>query len=293
MTLLTDFGTRDGYVAAMKGVIRSLVPGVRLDDASHDLAQGDVRGGSWALSRYWRRYPPRSVHMAVVDPGVGTGRRALAVEADGRFLVAPDNGLLTRVLAVAEEWRAVATINESYWGADRSRTFHGRDIFAPVAGHLARGVELEVLGADVTDPVRLEDPVPEWIDEGVVGEVVAVDHFGNLITNIAGSDLPTEGSTVVVVPRGAGAEGSPGDGESDVPLELSRTYGSVESGRLLALVNSAGMLEVAVRDGSASRRLDAGRGLRVEVRSGGDLPSGAGVRAGGRSDDQGPAGDRR
>lgn len=281
VTLLTDFGTRDGYVAAMKGVMADLVPGVRLDDASHDLEQGDIRGASWALSRYWNRYPPGTVHLAVVDPGVGTDRRALAVEADGRFVVAPDNGLPTRVLAAAGEWRAVETTDERYWGGDRSRTFHGRDLFAPVAAHLARGVELEALGPGISDPVRLEDADPIRTREGIVGEVVAEDHFGNLITNIPASVLSGGRFGTVVVggttarktestDRGAGSFG--GLEESKVELALAPTYGSVESGELTVLINSAGMLEVAVRNGSAARRLGAGRGLPVEVRLGGGAP---------------------
>lgn len=249
VTLLTDFGTRDGYVAAMKGVIVELAPGVRLHDAGHDLEQGDVRGGGWALARYWNRYPPGTVHLAVVDPGVGTDRRPLAVEADGRFLVVPDNGLASRVLEAAREWRAVATTNEGYWGGDRSRTFHGRDVFAPVAAHLARGVEIKALGPAMEDPVRLEEPAPVRREGGIEGVVVAVDRFGNLVTNIPAEDLPDDPVVEVAGER----------------LPLVETYASVEPGRLTALVNSFQRLEVAVRNGSAARRLDGGEGLSVEV----------------------------
>lgn len=255
VTLLTDFGTRDGYVAAMKGVLVDLVGRVRLDDAGHDVDQGDVRGGGWALARYWDRYPSGTVHLAVVDPGVGTERRPLAVEADGRFFVLPDNGLVSRVLEAAREWRAVAATEERYWGGDRSRTFHGRDVFAPVAAHLARGVDLSELGPSVGAPVLLEEPTPTRRGKAIEGEVVTVDRFGNLVTNISAEDVPAGAAVTVAGER----------------LVLSETYASVDPGRLTALVNSFGRLEVAVRNGSASRRLGRGVGLPVEVRA--ELPS--------------------
>lgn len=249
ITLLTDFGTADGYVAAMKGVLRSLAPEATLDDAGHDLPQGAVLRGAWALSRYWNRYPEGSVHLVVVDPGVGTGRRALAVEADGRFVVAPDNGVAGRVLDEADRWSAVRVVEEEYLGPEQSSTFHGRDIFAPAAAHLARGVRMEELGPRVDDPLRLDEPEPIREDGRIRGRIVTVDRFGNLISNIPGRSL-SPGDAVEVAGR---------------RLSLEHTYGSVEPGALLALVNSAERLEIAVRDGSAARRLGAEEGLEVEV----------------------------
>ena len=250
ITLLTDFGTRDGYVAAMKGVLASLAPGVALDDVSHALPQGDVRTASWTLGRYWRRFPPATVHLVVVDPGVGTGRRALAVEADGRFVVVPDNGVVSRVLSEAREWRAVEIGNPEYLPETRSSTFHGRDVFAPAAGHLAAGVSLEELGPAVSDPVRLRDPEPRRRQDGAVeGEVISVDRFGNLVTNIPGKDV--EGDALVSV--------------GEERLVLRTTYGEVEPGEPLALINSDGRLEVAVRDGSAAERWGLGRGAPVRT----------------------------
>lgn len=249
ITLLTDFGTADGYVAAMKGVLRSMAPTAPLDDAGHDVLQGHVSRAAWALSRYWNRYPEGTVHLVVVDPGVGTERRALAVEADGRFLVAPDNGVLGRVLDAAEEWRAVEAVEEAYLGAGRSATFHGRDVFAPVAGHLARGVRLGELGPPVNDPVRLDEPEPVREGRRIRGRIVTVDRFGNLISNIPGGDL-APGDRVEVAGR---------------RLSLEPTYASVEPGQLLALVNSADRLEIAVRDGSAARTLGAAEGLELVV----------------------------
>lgn len=250
VTLLTDFGTADGYVAAMKGVLRRIAPGAALDDAGHDLPQGDVLRAAWALSRYWDRYPVGSVHLVVVDPGVGTERRALAVEADERFLVVPDNGVVSRVLDGAEEWRAVETVEEAYLASDRSSTFHGRDVFAPVAAHLALGVDLEELGPPVTDPVIFHEPVPTREDDRIRGRIVVVDRFGNLVSNIP-AEAVAPGDRVEVAGR---------------RLVLEETYASVDPGEPLALVNSAGRLEIAVRNGSAARKLGEGVGLEVVVR---------------------------
>lgn len=248
ITLLTDFGTADGYVAAMKGVMAEIAPEAIFDDAGHDLPQGDLRRAAWSLSRYWDRYPPGTVHLVVVDPGVGTDRRPLALEADGRFVVAPDNGVVSRILDAAERWRAVE-LGGDLFPDRRSATFHGRDLFAPAAARIADGSDLEALGAPIEEPVRLEEPIPARGGDRIGGEVLVVDRFGNLITNVPASELPP-GAVV----RIGGRE-----------LPLRSTYGAVAPGTLLALVNSSDRLEVAVRDGSAARRLDAGPGTEVEV----------------------------
>lgn len=249
ITLLTDFGTRDGYVGAMKGVLAAATSGVHVDDISHAVAPGDVRGASYALARYWDRYPRGTVHVAVVDPGVGTRRRAMAVQVDGRSLVLPDNGLATWVLARASGWEA-AIIDPDRVGATRpSATFHGRDLFAPAAAILANGEPVASLGPRLQDPVRLEEPAPTEREGRLQGEVVTVDRFGNLITNVPGERLPDE-----VVIRLEGRR---------IPFVL--TYGEGEEGELLALVNSDGRLEVAVREGSAAEALGVSRGAVVEV----------------------------
>lgn len=249
VTILTDFGTRDGYVAAMKGVIASIAPGVLLDDVSHDLPQGDVGSAAWTLSRYWSRYPEGTVHLAVVDPGVGTERRALAASLDGRFLVAPDNGLATLALTRARGWQAVSIQNEKYVAAERSATFHGRDVFAPAAAHLARGVPLEELGPPLPDPLRLELPRPVRTAEELRGEVMVIDRFGNAVTNLPGEWL-APGARVEV---------------GELVLEVRRTYADVEPGEPVALVNSDGLVEIAVRGGAAAERLGMRRGEAVRV----------------------------
>lgn len=256
ITLLTDFGSADGYVAAMRGVIASLAPEAVVDDASHEIARGDVEAAAWALGRYWRLYPEDTVHVVVVDPGVGGTRRALAGECDGRFVVAPDNGALTHVLAEAAATRIVAIENEALARHPISRTFHGRDIFAPAAANLARGGPLEALGPVVADPVRLPLPRPHRDGETLHGAVIHVDAFGNLITNIPRDWVEVRGEIVA----GHVILGSASIGP------VRGTYSEVEPGQALALVGSADLLEIAVRDADAARALGAARGTEVQVR---------------------------
>lgn len=249
ITLLTDFGTADGYVAAMKGVLASLVPDALLDDVAHDLPRGDVRAGSWALRRFWRRFPRGTVHLVVVDPGVGTERKALAVEADGRFVVCPDNGVATSVLEEAADWRAVELVGVDPPEGAVSTTFHGRDLFAPAAARLAMGGALDELGPNVAAPIRLDETQAEMVEGEVRGQVVHVDRFGNLVTDVPGEWVDPDTSVKV-----AGRK-----------LPVLGTYGESEPGELLALVNSDGRLEVAARDASAASILGFGPGSPVTV----------------------------
>jgi S-adenosylmethionine hydrolase len=249
ITLLTDFGTVDGYVAAVKGVAASLAPGVVVEDASHEIPRGDVFAAAIALERYWRLYPRHTVHCVVVDPGVGTARKPIAVEADERFVVAPDNGVVTRVVTGAGTWRAVELIPEKVPGTGVSTTFHGRDIFAPAAASLAQGRSLDSMGRPLKDVVRLDWPEPIREREGITGRVIHVDRFGNLVTNVPG-DLIRVSDVVEIEGR-------------TVPFRAS--YGMASPGELLALVNSDGRLEVAERDGSAAGTLGIGPGQAVKV----------------------------
>ena len=250
ITLLTDFGTADGYVAAMKGVIASIAPETIVDDAAHDIPPGDVDAAAFALARYWRLYPPGTVHVVVVDPGVGTGRRAIAARVDGRFCVAPDNGVLSRVLDEVPAEAIVSIENPALRRDVVSATFHGRDIFAPAAAHLARGTALDAFGPPVDDPVLLPIPRPERLGRGIRGHVVAVDRFGNLITNVRG-DWVDAGARVVVAGRDVGP--------------LRRTYADAPPGGVLALVGSTGFVEISVHGGNAAQELAAGRGTIVTI----------------------------
>jgi S-adenosylmethionine hydrolase len=251
VTLLTDFGTADGYAAAMRGVLATLAPAAIVEDASHAIEPGDVRAAAWALGRYWSGYPEGTIHIVVVDPGVGGDRRGLAVECGGRFGVGPDNGVLTPILSDTRS-RTVSIENREYMLQPVSSTFHGRDVFAPAAAHLARGVPLEALGPAVEDPIRLASAGPAREGDVVSGVVMHVDRFGNLITNVGAS--VAEGAVEVIVEA--------------LPVGPVRTtYSAVARGERLALVGSSGLLEIAVRDGSAAATLGAGRGARVIVKT--------------------------
>ena len=244
ITLLTDFGTADGYVGEIKGVLLARVSGAAVVDVTHDIPPQDVEAGRLTLARVWRRFPPGTVHLAIVDPGVGGERRALAVESDDRALVGPDNGVLSPALLVAGA-RAVA-LPIPAWA---SATFHGRDVFAPAAAELALGRPLEALGAPAHDPVIRRTPEPHRLADGSVqGEVISIDRFGNLVTNLVALR-----SGVVDV--------------NGVTLPLRRTYADVPRGNLVALIGSSGLIEIALRDGSAAGKLGLARGDAVVFRS--------------------------
>ena len=248
IALLTDFSTADSYVAEMKGVLLSALPDATLVDITHTIPPGDVRSAAHVLGRVWRRFPPGTVFLAVVDPGVGTTRAALAMTADGRCFVGPDNGLFTPVLPGAAE------IIELPTPADASPTFHGRDLFAPAAAALAAGRAPASLGTPFSGtPMRFEYTEPHYEGKTVVGQVVYVDRFGSLVTNL----------TPELVPPYARIE------IEDVDAgPLRRTFGDVATGGLVCYVGSGGEVEIAVRDGSAARRLGIGVGGRVRARLG-------------------------
>lgn len=245
VTLLSDFGTRDGFAAAMKGVLLSIAPQSRVVDAAHDLAPGDVAAAAWVLSQYWSLYPAGSVHLAVIDPGVGSARRALALRADDRFVVAPDNGLVTRVLAAATDWRCVEVREPRFQCPAVSHTFHGRDVFAPVAAHLANGVSLEELGPRLVDPVRLPLASPVRSEREIRGSIAHIDRFGNLISDIPAEWIDERWDFAI------------GEWEAGAPRE---SYSAVETGDLVVVIGSEGTVEIAARDASAAKKTGAARG---------------------------------
>jgi S-adenosylmethionine hydrolase len=243
VTLLTDFGTADGYVAEMKGTLLSLAAHVTVVDVSHDLPAHDVEAARLAVARYWMRFPPGTVHVVVVDPGVGGARAALAAACEGRFLVGPDNGVLSPALL----HRAAQCVRLPV-PATASPTFHGRDVFAPAAAQLASGVALDALGEPFHEPVLRRMPEAVRRSDGAVGGIViAVDRFGNLLTNLIAHRADVLELAGQLVP-------------------MARTYADVEEGALVALTGSAGLVEIAVRDGSAALRLGMRRGDAVVLR---------------------------
>lgn len=249
ITLLTDFGTADPYVAEMRGVLYTRAPGVTLADMSHGIPPGDVRAAAYLFGRTWHRFPDATVHLVVVDPGVGTGRAALAFGAAGHWFVGPDNGVFTSVLDQVE-----APVVAIPAPADAAPTFHGRDLFSPAAAALAIGAPLASVGDPLpTIPVRLVLPVPFYEGKQVVGEVISVDRFGNLVTNLTAAEVPPYAALEV---------------EDSEVGPLRRTFSDVESGQLVAYLGSGGQVEIAVRDGSASRRIGLGVGGRVRARLG-------------------------
>lgn len=249
ITLLTDFGSIDAYVAEMKGVLLSQVPDATLVDISHSITPGDVPAAAYVLHRAWQRFPAGSVHLVVVDPGVGTSRAALALEAHGHAFIGPDNGLFSYVLR-----DTAISVVELAVPEGAAPTFHGRDVFAPAAARLALGEPLAALGRPFTaEPERLATREPYHEGKVLVGEVIYVDRFGTLVTNFTPEILP---DYAVIEIEGVEIG------------RLRRTFGDVPTGTLVAFLGSEGHVEIAVRDGSAARKLGTGVGGRVRGRLG-------------------------
>ena len=257
ITLLTDFGTRDAYVGIMKGVALGVCPSARLIDLTHAVPPQAVRLGALLLRSAVEYFPDRTVHLAVVDPGVGSARAGVLVVTERAYLVGPDTGLLAPS-AAALGVRAVHRLErDAFFRRPVSQTFHGRDVFAPVAAHVAAGTAPEAFGGSLSglQPLDLPEPV---VESGAVhGEVVYVDRFGNLITNIPASALASFRMPTLSVRIG----------EMTV-LPFAPTYSAVATGAPVALIGSWGMLELAVRDANAAAQLQAGVATRVTVAGG-------------------------
>jgi S-adenosylmethionine hydrolase len=259
VTLTTDFGLRDSYVAQMKGTILSIALRVTVVDVTHAISRHSIVQGAFVIADVWRMYPDGTAHIVVVDPGVGTDRRPIALEVDGQYFVGPDNGTFSRILDTAERerltWRGVVLTNRDYWRTRAvSNTFHGRDIFAPAAAHLVNGTHLSHLGDPLTDPERLTLPSVQKEPGRVRGEIIYVDGFGNSVSNIPASALPSVGTPGLRVTCGA----------IDA-LPFVATYGTAPEGAPLALIGSHGYLEIAVRRGNAAAELGIDAGTPVTV----------------------------
>lgn len=253
ITLTSDFGAKDGYVAAMKGVILSICPEATLVDVTHDIPPQDVRHGAFVLHTVAPCFPPGTVHLAVVDPGVGTRRRAVAVQTARAIFVAPDNGLLSFALMGEADYTAVELSSPEYHRHPVSATFHGRDIFAPAAAHLCRGVPLTAFGPVAEALTLFPIPRPFYTDADILcGEVIHVDRFGNVVSNVRREDVLWPRVRAIHL-RGRAIQ------------RLCYTYGEAKPGELIALLGSSGYLEVAAREGSAADRLGAKVGDSVQV----------------------------
>lgn len=257
ITLLTDFGLKDGYVGVMKGVIWSIMPAAQIADLSHEIAPQNVMQGALVLERAAGYFPAGTVHIAVVDPGVGTPRRAIAVRLGNHTFVGPDNGLFSLVMAKAQADQLPVSMvhldRPEFWLPRVSQVFHGRDIFAPVGAHLANGIPLQSVGSPIDDPVRLNIAQPQPAPDGWDGSVIDIDAFGNLQTNLRAEHLQgLERITIKV--KNAMIKG------------LSQAFGDRPSGELAALIDSSGYLAIAVVNGSAASRLPAAVSDPIEVR---------------------------
>jgi S-adenosylmethionine hydrolase len=270
ITLTTDFGLNDAYVAAMKGVILSINPEVKLVDICHTIPTQNILQAAFILSTAYPFFPPKTIHVVVVDPGVGTARRAIILRTPSADFVAPDNGVLSHILQQFSDkpaendknleqqklgpgLEAVAITEPQHWRSPVSPTFHGRDIFAPVAARLSLGLPLTDFGEVTSSLTVLPLPQPYRAPDGsLVGYILHIDSFGNLITDIKSADLPPNNQTVTVEVANRLIHG------------LSRTYGEGEE--LLALIGSSGYLEVSLKGGSARALLGAGIGDEVKIK---------------------------
>jgi S-adenosylmethionine hydrolase len=257
ITLLTDFGVKDGYPGIMKGVIWGIVPDAQIADLTHSVSPQNILEGALTLARAVPYFPPGTVHIAVVDPGVGTERRPIAARIGDSFFVGPDNGLFTPLLEKAEKTgediQIIHLDRPGYWLADVSAVFHGRDIFAPVGAWLANNTPLGSMGTPINDAIRIEIPAVRAIPGGFRGAVLHIDHFGNLSTNISRGLLPEDTGSVRVRYR-----------EIEIPGLVS-AFGDGQPGSLAALIDSGGFLSVCAVNGNAAERLNARIGDIVEV----------------------------
>lgn len=252
VSLMSDFGLSDVYVGVMKGVIAQVNPALTVVDLTHEIPPQNIVAARFCLMNAYLYFPNSTVHVAVVDPGVGSTRRAIAVEFAAGFLVGPDNGIFSGVLSQSPAIAAVELTNSDYWRTpEPSATFHGRDIFAPVGAHLASGVPLNELGREIDLASLVQLAIPEFMSTNtqIVGCIQYIDRFGNLITNIPGTDVQGKWSIVV-------------DG---LTIPGGKTYSASPAGSAIALVGSHGWVEIAINGGNAQRQLQLDWGARVQI----------------------------
>ncbi|TYP93483.1 hypothetical protein LX73_1187 [Fodinibius salinus] len=254
ITLTTDFGLQDYYVSAMKGVMLDIAPDVRMVDISHDIPSQDIMAGSWILKNSAMLFPKGTVHAVVVDPGVGTDRDPIAIKIADQYFVGPDNGIFS-LLIEEHPYEAVRLTNAEYWRDNPSNTFHGRDIFAPVAAHLSQGVNLEELGESAEDLKTYRWTVPITDKNGIEGMVMHIDKFGNLVTNITADHVEDViGDRKVRIYIG-----------NTILDNIADTFGDVADGEPVAYIGSSGMLEVGINKGDAQQMLGIQKGAQISL----------------------------
>ncbi len=257
ITLLTDFGSSDYFVGAMKGVILSRNPAATIVDITHEIPPQDIEAGAFNLLSCYRDFPKGTIHIAVVDPGVGSDRRAIVVECAGQFFVGPDNGLFSWICERESNWTATHVTSARFFRKPVSNTFHGRDIFAPVAGALSLGHRPEELGTPVTDIVQLPSLDPVSTSENTIdGRIIHIDHFGNCVTNFTRQTLHSRGAAT-------SWRITLNDHEID---SLRDFFADSTTGELVAIVGSAGFIEICVRNASAAKLLNVERGQPVQLK---------------------------
>jgi len=256
ITLLTDFGLRDSYVAEMKAVILSICPEANIIDISHEVRKYDVRMGAYLLARASRYFPKGTIHVAIVDPGVGSERRAIIIESERALYVGPDNGILMMAAEMDGIKHVYQITNEKYMLKTISKTFHGRDVFSPVAAHLARGVPLSEFGPEIKDPIKPSYTKPKILNKTIEGEVIHIDDFGNIITNITAENLKEigimEGDIIKVK-----------IGEKTMKLKLCTSYAEVPPNQPLTIIGSGETLEISINQGNAAKTLQTNVGDKV------------------------------
>lgn len=251
ITLLTDFGLADGFVGSMKGVILSINPKAIIIDISHDVPAHDVEAGAFILNGSYGYFPAGTIHLAVVDPGVGSPRKILAAQSEKYCFIAPDNQLLKYIFHSGETLTVLEVLNKQFHLNQISQTFHGRDIFAPVAAHLSAGVGIKQLGSETKNYDRGTIEQPIRTDSSITGSIIYGDKFGNLISNIPGHFIRQPVSRLQI--------------GSIIIERLSHSYMDVAVGQPLAIIGSFGYLEIAIRNGNARQQLSLDRGAKVTI----------------------------
>lgn len=258
ITLTTDFGLNDHFVGTIKGVILNIVPQAEIVDICHTVQAFDILDGALALAHSYPYYPPGTVHLVIVDPGVGSARRPIVASSEEHNFVAPDNGVLSLMYAREERLSVRHITSEHYFLQPLSNTFHGRDIFAPVAAYLAKGVNYEKFGDEITDYVRFNAPKPKAVDAKTFrGVVLRVDRFGNLITNFTPEDVPA-----LFQPEPTGFKIVIGKREIS---NMRQNYAEGTPGEAFGILGSMGYLEIAANRGAAAQLVGAGKGAEVQI----------------------------